>query len=864
VSVIPIVDERAVDVVGGTTQIAYANPVRCWRRRPNAIRVRRNVSSMTADESTIGREHDVAHVEALLVERGRCTITGAGGVGKSHLARVVAERSGRPPVWVDGESVDTTEALAAALVAQVGGEVLPGERAADAAVAGIDGHDVLVVLDGIEHLGADAEHFVSGLPSVAHGTRGPQLLTTTRRRPGPPPCHPLRPLPTVGGGATQQLLAATLVELGEPDLLGDLADLTEVLEATGGLPLAVQLIANQLVLTGTFAGDGQVHDGGSIDPAMTRSVERSLALAPSTARDTFRILGLTTSAVSAPLAAGYTGRDVDDVAGDLAALRAVGLATAVPGGFDLLPPVRDAAYAMFVASPDQDVRFDVAVTWAIDRLHAIAAAGSDDTSEQQLDDLAHLGWLAVRRQHPSALRLVDALFDPLHVRIRNREALALMRAALSVPDRPAELCAQVLRRAAIAASECETALAGTLLLDEAEALAVTLDEPAELLCRIASIRASIFQDGGRLTDARRAAERAIVHAEHARLDDYWAWQARHRLACVAREMGDLDEAESHARACIAWGTANDPFVANLGTIELAWCEVERGHTAQAAALARMLATRANELIGPHSEVGLEADTVACVAEPRWDGDFPQDDRDLTWWLRLTRRLHLAACAPISEHWPIVLRLAADVVTLADAIGMMQPAIEGRLVLGDAALAGGELRQAHHAYDGALRDAVRCGYRLRAADALDGFASLAVALDALGEGRAASGFAAELRRRCDAVARPRPTLPQRHVEISRPPDSWIRDRLPTTTAIDVVSGSLAARLAMPGTVDPVLDMLTPTEREVALRAATGTTNQRIADDLFVSRRTVESHLVRIYRKLDVHSRTQLAARLHGHA
>ena len=37
-----------------------------------------------------------------------------------------------------------------------------------------------------------------------------------------------------------------------------------------------------------------------------------------------------------------------------------------------------------------------------------------------------------------------------------------------------------------------------------------------------------------------------------------------------------------------------------------------------------------------------------------------------------------------------------------------------------------------------------------------------------------------------------------------------------------------------------------------------TNQQIATALFVSRRTVESHLVHIFRKLGIRTRTQLAA------
>jgi DNA-binding CsgD family transcriptional regulator len=53
-------------------------------------------------------------------------------------------------------------------------------------------------------------------------------------------------------------------------------------------------------------------------------------------------------------------------------------------------------------------------------------------------------------------------------------------------------------------------------------------------------------------------------------------------------------------------------------------------------------------------------------------------------------------------------------------------------------------------------------------------------------------------------------------------------------------------------------LTPTERRVAELAAAGLTNQKIAETLFVSPKTVEANLARAYRKLGVHSRAQLGA------
>ncbi|MDQ3722356.1 MAG: helix-turn-helix transcriptional regulator, partial [Actinomycetota bacterium] len=70
-----------------------------------------------------------------------------------------------------------------------------------------------------------------------------------------------------------------------------------------------------------------------------------------------------------------------------------------------------------------------------------------------------------------------------------------------------------------------------------------------------------------------------------------------------------------------------------------------------------------------------------------------------------------------------------------------------------------------------------------------------------------------------------------------------------------SGIRLRREAMTGAAS-----LTASERRIADMAASGLSNAEIAQDLFLTVKTIEMHLTQAYRKLDISRRSQIAQAL----
>jgi DNA-binding CsgD family transcriptional regulator len=233
-----------------------------------------------------------------------------------------------------------------------------------------------------------------------------------------------------------------------------------------------------------------------------------------------------------------------------------------------------------------------------------------------------------------------------------------------------------------------------------------------------------------------------------------------------------------------------------------------------------------------------------------------DSDNLPWAVRLCVQLQdareLLAAGDVSR----AAGRAADIVVLADSSKLGRDAVEARLLVADALMVLGEPAQAQASYLSVLRRSVEVPMPLRAADALDGLAAIA-ADSGTAAYRWVTGAAAALRVSRRAVGRDRPGVRYAAGALRDCPAGWLERGQLTTAGVAAVAQLFTGDEPAEPSSSP-LRVLTKAELGVAELVAEGLTSRQIAEQLFVSPRTVDAHLSHIFRKLEIASRAKLAA------
>jgi DNA-binding NarL/FixJ family response regulator len=325
--------------------------------------------------------------------------------------------------------------------------------------------------------------------------------------------------------------------------------------------------------------------------------------------------------------------------------------------------------------------------------------------------------------------------------------------------------------------------------------------------------------------ALQRATQALALADEAR-DTRVAVMARIALGETERLLGRFPRAIELAERAIVAIDTSDRTGPSLGhqrdaaVQSLALAYALAGHRHRAIETAREAAERTSTT-GPAARRAEVLTGLAEVAEVAGDRDLAVDTAK--------RALRAATGLVGGIAWDIRAELVLARMALLDG--------DAGLSLGHASAAAGRLAQ---------RDLPHIALQI------------AVEL-ARGQTLLAAGFEADAR---DALA----SAQQRVVRIAdRIIDEALRtdflSRSPIARSVVVAAEQVGLKTAMVAALNRPADepdILTRREVEVLRQVAAGLPNREIADQLFISEKTVARHLTNIFTKLDVESRTQAAA------
>jgi predicted ATPase len=196
----------------------------------------------------VGRENEVAEVEAALRKRRLVTLTGAGGVGKTRLAIEVATRSTKEftdGVWlIELAPVGDPAAVPDAVAAAVGITQQAGMSVTDSLAAAMEGRNRLLLFDNCEHVLDAAADMVEAILAESSTVR---ILATSREglRVADEQIWPVPSLDVESTAAT--LFVERAMGVAPSVALDESAGVvTEICRRLDGIPLGIELAASRM------------------------------------------------------------------------------------------------------------------------------------------------------------------------------------------------------------------------------------------------------------------------------------------------------------------------------------------------------------------------------------------------------------------------------------------------------------------------------------------------------------------------------------------------------------------------------------------------------------------------------------------
>ncbi len=836
----------------------------------------------------IGREDDVRQVRHVLARTGACTLVGPGGIGKSTLVSALVDPLGDRAIAIDARSISRADQLLTELAVRLDVDHIIGTYGDDRSqlcawlAARVSAADLELL--AIDHFDGPSDGVIEALTQLTEHLAGVAVLVSTRN-------HPLRPFGQVvrlrplelarTDGATKSASAALFSDTfalagGDPSELEAHPDvMQQALEATGGLPLAIIVVASRAALVG-LAHPGVSADAAGLDLGSTTGtdaigavLERSLCDLDEDAHRVFRAAGAMRSPPLLAQVAAVSGLGVGTVETAVERLARRSLVEVSDGRVQMLPPVRQLAHSLATASGERALLEQRLVHWADDMSRTNPPPSTSDVLAVEDDLMRAIAFSFGEDQLSTTISIARLLDDALRADLRHQRRVEtlepVLRACREASEREPDSrerrddVIEMLRVTAMAQSDAGRSAAANRLLDDATALVDRSSQPQTHLARIASLRAGLCFEFGDLAAARSYAASAIECATRSG-EAIARHTATRVLSDVALETGELDAALVMVKSIVRDVSPSLTWLRGYAIAAVGACELERGARTIAASAAHQVAIAALER--GDRDLLVEADWLAAMADPRRPpahlihlaGDRVGNSvihiqADIATALR-----QLAAGAPDSA-----ITLAADCELRANALPMRSLAIDAQLLVGAAAVELDSIAEATRAYRQALVDATTLGYRLRVPDALDGLADTIVLAGQVDlDPDAVRGTAAAIRSHLGAVARPRPWRPTQTIPADRPPADWVEDSDLTNTALQALLAPPIGTRSTAAHPTSRLALLSPAERVVAELVAEGKTNREIGESLYVSRRTVETHIAHAFQKLDVKSRTQLAA------